>query len=87
MKPCEPTKMTKEDLFLASRRSNNEYLGSVIPLFQTVSEPSFSETQKKMPVAVAQFPFVLPSCRKSLTFSGEGRTLFCDLLRANHFSS
>ena len=29
--------MAKEDLFLASERSNNEYLGSVIPLFQTVS--------------------------------------------------
>jgi hypothetical protein len=37
MKPCEPTKMAKEDLFLASGRSNNEYLGSVIRLFQTVS--------------------------------------------------
>ena len=29
--------MAKEDLFLASERSINEYLGSVIPLFQTVS--------------------------------------------------
>jgi hypothetical protein len=36
--------MAKEDLFLASGRSNNEYLGSVIPLFQTVSEGLFSET-------------------------------------------
>jgi hypothetical protein len=44
MKPCEPTKMAKEDLFLASGRSNNEYLGSVIRLFQTVSEGEFSET-------------------------------------------
>jgi hypothetical protein len=34
--------MAKEDLFLASGRSNNEYLGSVIPLFQTVSEEVFS---------------------------------------------
>jgi hypothetical protein len=32
-----------------------------------------------MPVAVAQFPFVLSSCRKSLTFSEEGRALFCDI--------
>jgi hypothetical protein len=37
IKPCEPTKMAKEELCLASGRSNNEYLGSVIRLFQTVS--------------------------------------------------
>jgi hypothetical protein len=36
--------MAKEDLFLANGRSVNEYLGSVIRLFQTVSEGLFPET-------------------------------------------
>jgi hypothetical protein len=46
IKPREPTKAAKEDLFLGHLIVNNEYLSSTLRLFQTVSEGVFPETQE-----------------------------------------